>query len=228
MVYIFGCHLVGSIPGKDARTCFKLCSDLLGPHLKRFPDGETNDRQQSICSQASLFPEIVQTGFNPAAPMNLTSKKFSMEEIEEGIRQLKLCAGQIKTKYNVEALQSFNDFQELKAQGDISSHVKFQVSLPTISSALSFLVAPPFQESAESIYGAALFESLETIQGIPPQELVIQLDIALDILYFEDVWPVKPWWAGKGRAYLVDYIAEMVNKIDSSVENGLHFCYGKF
>jgi hypothetical protein len=161
--------------------------------------------------------------------MNLTSKKFSMEEIEEGIRQLKLCAGQIKTKYDVEAFQSFNDFQELKAQGNIPSHVKFQVSLPTISSAVSFLVAPPFQESAESIYEAALFESLETIQDrIPPQELVIQLDIALDILYFEDVWPVKPWWAGKGRAYLVDYIARMVNKIDSNIEKGLHFCYGKF
>ena len=41
-------HLVGSVPLRDAREVFKTVASVLGPRLKRIPDGETGERSDWI------------------------------------------------------------------------------------------------------------------------------------------------------------------------------------
>lgn len=43
-------HLVGSLPGPDARTAMTTALDVLGPHLRSLPDGETGERRNWVGS----------------------------------------------------------------------------------------------------------------------------------------------------------------------------------
>lgn len=43
-------HLVGSLPGPDARTAMSTALDVLGPHLRSLPDGKTGERRNWIAS----------------------------------------------------------------------------------------------------------------------------------------------------------------------------------
>lgn len=41
-------HLVGSLPGPDARTAMTTALDVLGPYLRSLPDGETGERRDWV------------------------------------------------------------------------------------------------------------------------------------------------------------------------------------
>jgi hypothetical protein len=41
-------HLVGSVPLSDADEVFRVTGEMLGDHLKRYPDGETGGRKEWV------------------------------------------------------------------------------------------------------------------------------------------------------------------------------------
>ena len=62
-------HLVGSLPGPDARTAMSTALDLLGPHLRSLPDGETGERRNwitTIVQGLADHPALEPTGPTPA------------------------------------------------------------------------------------------------------------------------------------------------------------------
>ena len=221
MATVKGCHLVGSVPLADTETVFRTLTQAMPGRLKRIPDGETGVRRYFIAFQAPLFPELVQIVYKPN--FGPESRDFSDDEVAEGLRLLD--ESDMKTGYDDAALASFAVFRQLKKDGVIPQHVRFQVCIPTLGNVVGFSVQKPFQPRAAELYEAALFAALRNIQeGIPHEELSIQIDMAVDMMFWEGE-VVEPWWSEKD--YQLNYITRMINRVDKDVDMGFHFCYGE-
>jgi len=66
-------HLVGSLPGPDARTAMTTALDVLGPYLRSLPDGETGERRnwvgsaiEGLAAHPDLEPRGPALGEHPA------------------------------------------------------------------------------------------------------------------------------------------------------------------
>lgn len=213
---------MGSVEGKTAEDVFRLCLSGMPGRLKRLPDGETGVRNYFVRFQYDAIPEFVRATFRVNQPP--LSRDFTAEEVERGLRIIR--EADIQTGYDDAALDSYQTFKRLKEEGVIPADVKFQVCLPTFTSIVGVFVATPFQAAMEPAYEAALFKALRRIQDeIPPEQLAIQIDLAVEVFYFENVWQ-EPWYGDKG--YVPTYISRMADQIDDGVDYGFHTCYGKF
>lgn len=214
--------MVGSVPLADTETVFRTCISGMPNRLKRIPDGETGPRNYFVYFQSLLWPKAIQ----PEIELNVLPKArdFSEEEYAEGLRLLE--ATELKTGYDDAAIASYEVFRRLKKDGVLPRDMRFLVCMTTLGNVVGAYVERAFQPRAEKMYEAALFQALRNIQDrIPPDELAIQLDMSVEMLYWEGKW-AEPWWPD--RSYMVDYLARMANQVDKNVELGLHFCYGKF
>lgn len=81
-------------------------------------------------------------------------------------------------------------------------------------------------------YDDPLVPSL-TITPSNRQDLSIQIDLAVDTMFWENLEMYRPWFYHNDRElverkqYIVDYIVRMVSQVDKDVEVGIHNCYGK-
>jgi hypothetical protein len=50
-----GAHLIGSVPLANAETVFRAVAAVLGPYLRRMPDGETGERRRWIYFQRLML-----------------------------------------------------------------------------------------------------------------------------------------------------------------------------
>lgn len=218
---VTGCHLVGSVPLQDSEAVFRKCSEGMPGRLRRIPDGETGIRNYFVYFQSLLWPKSIQ----PEIRLNVIpeAREFTQQEVDEGMRLLE--ATELSTGYDDAAIASYEVFKDMKKQGVIAADVKFQVSITTLGNVVGAYVERAFQHRAEKLYEAALFRAMRNIQDqIPHQDLAIQLDMSVEVLYWEGVWS-PPWW--NDRQYMVDYIARMANQVHDDVELGFHFCYGE-
>lgn len=97
-----------------------------------------------------------------------------------------------------------------------------------VASVVSIFIRPAYQPKVYPIYEEALVRALQNIQeGIPHEDLSIQLDLAIDTAFYEGVY-FDPWFKGTFdvKEYVVDTILRMVKHIDADVELGIHNCYG--
>lgn len=216
-----GCLLVGSVPLRDTSEVLRCCGDGLRGLLRSLPDGETGERNYFVKFQADKFPSIMRSAFVDnarAAPAQLTS-----EQIEKGQAMLKDL--DLETGYDEAAIKSYDIFKQLRDEGVVEKHVKFQVSMPTIANVIGLLIEEKFRSLVEPVYEEALFKSLQRIQdAIPHEDLAIQIDLGMDMAYWENK-VFQPWFAD--RANVVDYIVKMISQISPDVDLGLHYCYGK-
>lgn len=215
---------MGSVPFQDTSTVLETCSKAMPGRLKRIPDGETGSRNNFTFFQVPLFPESTWASLDPNVNKPPKPKELTEEQVIKGMRLLDDQKG-IKTGYDDAALQSYETFKRLKNEGLLPQGIKFQVCIATLGNVVGAFIDQAFQQKAEEVYEPALFRALRNIQDtIPHEELAIQLDLAVDMLYWVDEW-ATPWWHDK--SYLVEYVARMANQVDSDVDLGFHFCYGK-
>lgn len=215
------CLLVGSVPLGDTREVLRYCSEGLRGLLRSLPDGETGERNYFVKFQADKFPPIMRSKFvdnAPAARVQLTR-----EQIESGQSMLKNM--DLETGYDEAAIESYDIFKQLRDEGVIEKHVKFQVSMPTIANVIGVLIQEDFRPLVEPVYEKALFKSLRRIQDrIPHEDLAIQIDLGMDMAYWENK-VFQPWFAE--RTHVVDYIVGMISQVCPDVDLGIHYCYGK-
>src|SRR5262245_9459063 len=119
-------HLVGSVGLDTAEEVFETAGKLLGPYLKRVPDGEVGGRRlwvgwQAPLLRASPFLEIDTS--DPQASM------YGPLKLAEGVKPEEVHFGELG--YAREARASFQDFLAARQRGDLPQHVRFQVCLPT-------------------------------------------------------------------------------------------------
>ena len=199
--------LVGSIPYDTAEDVFRSFGSRLGGHLKAMPDGEIGPRRhwisrvhyQVLAGHPQL--EIVQhprleNGVERPFPRDAAdSWKF---RVRNGVESVKFGEPGWRLGYARDALSSWFVFRTLRDAGALAPHLRFQVSLPSVVSALPPRVFPEPGDLAKVRPGylEALAAELRTIvDRIPARDLAIQWDCSTEM---QDAYGAVPGWPREG------------------------------
>jgi hypothetical protein len=211
-------HLVGGVP-LEAREVFELAGASFGPLAKRLPDGEKKRgwlRPQApiIGRAAGMIPGGV------ARYLRMTNQRYrpasnqDMDAIDFG-----------PLGYLAAARESYALFAAARAVGKISPGTRFQISIPTAFGVMGHCIDLDAVRDVWPIYERQLFAEINAIaREIPPQDLAVQWDIAVEITQSLD----NP--NGSMREFAADELAAAVARaldyLPDAVEAGIHLCYG--
>jgi hypothetical protein len=214
-------HLVGSVGLDTVEEVFETAGKLLGPYLKRVPDGEVGGRRLWISWQAPLLrasPFLAVDTSDPQASF------FFPLQLAEGVQPAAVRFGELG--YAREARASYLDFVAARERGALPPRVRFQVSLPT-----PYAVIGPPRIKPEAVghvlpaYERAMRQEVHRIcQGIPHRDLAIQWDVCIEMVQWDGRWQRKPF-PGMDRAF-GEAFAGLAAAVPPDVELGFHLCYG--
>jgi len=216
----------GSIGLEDAEAVFRALSQTVGARAKRYPDGEPGERSNWINWQVGIFEKHPQFELGETRAMQLGGCYYDAKpfyKLRDGVDLETVEIGPLG--YAEGAVDSYETFQRLSADGIIPSGVRFQVSLPTPSAVLTSHVVHAERTLIEPAYERALEAEVRTItEAIAHDDLAIQWDICTEILAYE----------GDSRTLFYDHplegslerIERMSRWVPDRVELGAHLCYG--
>lgn len=218
-----GVHLVGSIGLDTVDDVFLTAGKLLGPYLKRVPDGEPGGRRLWTSWQYPLLranPFLKVDGSR--ASLNTTG--FLPLTVADGVRPEEVRFGELG--YAREARASYIDFCKAREAGSLPGGVRFQVCLPTPFAVIGRTVAEAVRPQVLAAYEKAMFSEVQVLcAAIPQSDLAIQWDICFEMLIWDGGWPAMPPFAG-----MEDYFRAMFDRlgrvVPAAVELGFHLCYG--
>jgi methionine synthase II (cobalamin-independent) len=226
MTLAHGAHLVGGLAAPTATEAMTTTARILGRHLTRLTDGETAERSQWIWWQIDKLTAV--PGINIGAPQinpetgNPDYSVFPGLEVDEGISIPERGLG-----YADAAIDSWAEFVRLREAGIIPAGVRFQVSVPT---PFAVVVAWSSEESQARLWQPlkdALFAEVRAIQAaIPPAELAIQWDVAVEIGALEGVFKPNPELGSFER--IVAELVACLEVVSPPAQRGLHLCYGDY
>lgn len=208
--------LVGSVPFSSAETVFENCAHLLGDKIRRLPDGETGARTNWIMWQRKLVantPGLEPLESDPGFP----APRF---RVKPGVTKIEFD----NLGYADAALDSYATFRTLKRRGKVGLKHRFMVALPTPLAVVAAYIEPGSQTIVEPAYQARMLAELNMIMNaVPHDELAIQWDIAIEFAVLEGLRFVHFKNAREG---ILDRLVALGNAVPSSIELGLHLCYG--
>jgi SAM-dependent methyltransferase len=215
-----GVHLAGSIPLANAEEVFREVSDKLGDRLRRIPDGETGPRSDWILWQYPVFSALPQFVVGP--PGDSTYRTLPKLRLRAGVP-----ASEVKFEslgYAETAISSYRLFAQLKRDGVMPAHVRFQVCLPTPLAPISAFVDPEHQAVIEPIYEARVLDELQQIvTTIPADQLAIQWDARVEFAMLEGQAQA---WFSEVRGGVLERLLRLARHVPARVELGFHLCYG--
>src|SRR5919198_6218647 len=121
-------HLVGSIGLDTVEEVFATVGKLLGPHLRRVPDGEVGGRRLWISWQYALLRASPHLRPDPSGAVRPTNR-FPLLTLAEGVAPADVRFGELG--YAREARASYLDFAAARRRGELPPGIRFQVCLPT-------------------------------------------------------------------------------------------------
>lgn len=221
-------HIVGSVPLSDAHTTFTTLSKTLGPYLRSIPDGETGARLDWIRFLEPVFAE------NPV--FEPTDEEFMVHQSASPMRRYRLKSG--VTAADIEfrdllyancALESWEIFSRLQAEGMISAQCRFQVDLAPAHSPCRAFVVEDDQATVEPLFNAGLKREIDRIAAVVPDGLLaIQFDVASAVFF--NLERGVPTRHGKSKAEMHATFATEVTDLGNHVPEGVdliyHLCYG--
>ncbi len=222
-------HLVGSIPLADSRAVFETVSAALGPRLRSIPDGETGERSDWITWLEPIFsghPAFEPSGETFQLHAGL-ARKDRRHRLKPGVAPADVKFDNLF--YADIALQSYAVFADLKRQGKIPAHCKFQVDLVPAHSVTWLFVQDDLHQSIDPIFNDALLREIDKIgAAIPHDELAIQFDIASAV--FARLERNVPNSYGQSKEEMQETFAGIVIRLASHIPADIdlmfHFCYG--
>jgi hypothetical protein len=215
-----GVHLVGSVPLGSAEEVFRRAAENLGDRLRRIPDGETGPRSDWILWQYPVFSSRPQ--FEVGPPGDGGYRTLPKLRLRDGIAATEVTFNSLG--YAETAVTSYRLFTQLKRDGVIPQHCRFQVCLPTPLAPVSAFVAPEFQAALEPIYEARVLDELaQILAAIPADQLSIQWDARAEFAMLEGFTPA---WFSEVRGGVLERLLRLSMHVPSGVELGLHLCYG--
>jgi len=224
-----GALLVGSVNYDDAEKTMRTAAGVLGPRLKRIPDGEVGRRFHWIMFQPDVLGEaegIERIGAEPVWLRDLDARPL---RIADGADPSSLQLPPLG--YAEAAIESYEIFRRLRDEGAIAEGVRFQVSLPTAVAVVGSFFFGDDRGAIEPTYTAALLRELEQIAtAIPADDLAVQWDVASEIGIVERASgygrTIEAWWGGDPFEGLVSRLVALVDAVPENVEVGVHLCYG--
>jgi hypothetical protein len=218
-------HLVGSIGLDTVDEVFATVGRLLGPHLKRVPDGEVGGRKLWISWQYPLLRASAYLRPDPSGAIRPTNR-FPLLTLAEGVAPSEARFGELG--YAREARASYLDFVAARDNGTLPKGIRFQVCLPTPFAVVSSVVVPAALPAVEAAYEKAMLAEVAALcRHIPHRDLCIQWDVCNEMV----IWDGQPSTAVPGDVSHEDIIARMQRlcaSVPDDVELGLHLCYGDF
>jgi len=228
--------LVGSIPLDSAEEVFRSFGETLGPSLKTMPDGEVGPRQhwiskihyQVLSGHAEL--ETVRRpspddGVERLNPRNAADSWLF--KVKDGVERVRFGDSGWRLGYARDAINSYFVFRTLRESGVLAKHLRFQVSLPSVNSALPPRIFPNPADIAKIRPGFtdALAAEIGTIvRKIPNEDLAIQWDCATEV---QDCYGALLGFLADGAIERnVDQFRQLSPLIPDAVMLGFHFCFG--
>jgi len=231
--------LVGSVPLDTVEQVFRAVGEPLGPYLAYMPDGEVGDRRYWIDGIAyrvlNGHPEI-ETLRRPAPDENGV-ERWRPQGIHDQFRfRVKPGVGAVRfgdpgwrLGYTKDAVNSYFVFRQLKKEGVLPEALRFQVCLPLTYSAVTLFFPDP-EDHARIVPGftdALEAEVAKMIELIPPDDLAIQWDLAVENRYVEAVLERDGVDAAKREAQrLMEPAREISPRISEAMALGYHSCFG--
>ena len=213
-----GAHLVGSVPLANSEEVFREATARLGTRLRRVPDGETGIRTNWIQWQFPLLMKLPEFESADERPGPFGARLQLREDVT---------AQQIRFPelgYRAAAVESYDVFSRLKREGVIGADVRFQVCLPTPLAVIHIRFIPRDQEVVEQAYERQLIEELDgMLDVIPPDELAIQWDTAVEFAILEGLLPS---FLPNPEPDIIERLVRLGSRVPDGVETGYHLCYG--
>ena len=225
-----GALLVGSVNFDDAETTMRIAAELLGPRLRRIPDGEVGKRFHWIMFQPDVLGEadgIERIGDEPI-PFRAGIDARPLR-IADGVDAASIQLPPLG--YADAAIESYAIFSRLRDEGVVPAATRFQVSLPTTVAVVSSFFFGDDRAAIDPVYTAALRREVDSIlAAIPHDDLAIQWDVASEMGIIEAAPAfgrvMDVWWEGDPLPGLVSRLAALIDAVPADVEVGVHLCYG--
>ncbi|MGW2307934.1 hypothetical protein [Actinomadura luteofluorescens] len=218
-------HLCGSVPLADSESVFRAVATALNGRVRRIPDGEPGERDNWVVWQLaklSAHPDLETVP--PAGPEYGPTLRVRPRP---GVDPASVVFGPLG--YAAAALDSWRVFSRLRTDGVIPPDVRFQVSLPTPVAVVAAFIGA-HQAELEAAYEARLLAELDEILAvIPPADLAVQWDTAVEFAVFEEVYPA--WFGTDYPSRLTETVTRLVRlgaAVPDEAELGYHLCYGDF
>lgn len=231
MVQPQGALLVGSVNYDDAEKTIRTAAELLGPRLRRIPDGEVGRRFHWILFQPDVLGQaegLERVGDEPILVRGLDARPL---RVADGVDASTLELPPLG--YADAAAESYALFRRLRDEGAVAEGVRFQVSLPTPVAVVGAFFAGDDRAAVEPVYAAALLGELRQIlDSIPHEDLAIQWDVAVEFAiiesgsYEEEFGGAYSGWFDDPWEALVSRLAALIGEVPADVEVGIHLCYG--
>jgi hypothetical protein len=218
-------HLVGSIGLDTVDEVFRSVGKLLGPHLKRIPDGEVGGRRQWISWQYPLLLSSPYLHRDPSGAIRPTNR-FPLLTLAEGVMPEEVKFGELG--YAREARASYLDFVAARDNGALPKNIRFQVCLPTPFAVISSVIVPAALPAVEAAYEKAMLGEVAALaRHVPHHDLCIQWDICNEMC----IWDGQPTDAVPGNVSheaIIERMQRLCAAVPDDIELGLHLCYGDF
>ena len=218
-------HLVGSIGLDTVDEVFRSVGRLLGPYLRRVPDGEVGGRRLWISWQYPLLRASAYLRPDPSGAVRPTNR-FPLLTLAEGVKPADVRFGELG--YAREARASYLDFVAARERGELPKGIRFQVCLPTPFAVVSSVAVPAVLPAVEAAYERAMIGEVAALcRHIPHDDLCIQWDVCNEMV----MWDGQPTDAVPGdepRENIIARMQRLCAAVPDDVELGLHLCYGDF
>jgi hypothetical protein len=222
-------HLVGSVPLRDAREVFTTVSRELGPYLKRIPDGEIGERLDWITWLEPILaghPDFEPSGqtFQLHAGLPRRDRRYRLKPgvAAETVKFDDILYGDI-------AIQSYGVFADLKRQGIVPAHCKFQIDLVPAHSVIWLYVQEDLQRAIDTPFNDAVLREIDKIaKKIPHDQIAIQLDVASAVFACLERAQRSPYGATKEEMQetFTQIVLRLANHVLADIDLLFHFCYG--
>jgi len=216
-------HLVGSVGLDTVEDVFATCAGLLGPSLKRMPDGEPGGRRLWISWQ---FPVLRANPFLEADTSTHRSGGVGFHPIRlaPGVKAEDVRFGELG--YAREARASYLDFVAAREKGILPANVRFQVCLPTPFAVIAPFCADEARAAILPAYEKAMLGEVAALSaGIPHCDLALQWDVCIEMVMWDGRWRGGPPFPGMDKVF-ADTFARLAAPVPGDVELGFHLCYG--
>jgi hypothetical protein len=219
-------HLVGSIGLDTVEDVFRTVGPLLGPHLRRIPDGEVGGRKLWISWQYPLLRASVFLRPDPSGAVRPTNR-FPLLTLAEGITPADVRFGELG--YAREARASYLDFVAAREKGELPAGIRFQVCLPTPFAVVSSVVVADALPAVEAAYETAMIAEVAAIcRHIPHEDLCLQWDLCNEMVIWDGQKTDAVPHADEPHDQLIARAQRLCAAVPDDVELGLHLCYGDF
>jgi len=228
--------LVGSIPLDAAEDVFRAFGGPLGPSLTAMPDGEVGPRKHWISKVhyqvLSGHPELEtvrrpqpDNGVERLNPRNAGDSWLF--KVKDGVGRVRFSDPGWRLGYARDAINSYFVFKTLREKGVLPKHLRFQVSLPSVNSALPPRIFPNPADVGRIRPGFsdAMAAEIGTIaEKIPHEDLAIQWDCATEV---QDAYGAIPGLPADGAIERnIEQFRRLSSLIPERVLLGYHLCFG--